>query len=831
MSDANPSDKGLIPASSESEGRVSGQAVPDADVTLESTSAEGSTAEGSSAAEKSIGPYRLVRKHGEGGMGEVWLAEQSAPVKRLVALKVIRAGRADESALQRFNLERQSLAIMDHPSIAKVFDAGSTSAGQPYFVMEYVPGLPITSYCASKKLRTRERLELLVRVCEGVQHAHQRAILHRDLKPSNILVVDVDGIPTPRIIDFGIAKALSGRPEEEPQVTQFGRMIGTPGYMSPEQSDPRAVDVDTRTDVYSLGVVMYELLTGVLPFDPQDGQKKPLDEMLRQLREDDPPRPSTRVELEGKKSTAGGKRKPEFKQLARLLSGDIDLVTMKALEKDRARRYDSCSALAMDIRRFLNQEPVLAAPPSFVYRAGKFIRRNRVAVSAASAVALTLVTLAVSMTVQAIRIARERDRANREASAAKSVSGFLIGLFKVSDPSEARGNTITARQILDQGVKQIDAGLAGQPEVHARLMGTMGEVYRSLGLYKEAAPLLEKAMDTRLRVLGPENPDTLSSMYQVARNLNEEGQYAEAEELLRKVVEAQRRVLGPGHPDTIVSMMFMAGVVYEEGHDREAEKLERDLLDLQRHSVPMDERQIQTTMDNLAVNLTSQGRLAEAETIYRESLEGERRTFGPDHPVTLGTMQNLARALTAEHKYGEAKKLLREALEIQNRILGPEHGDTLWTRQAIANALRDEGNPRDAEKLTRETLAARVRTLGPEHADTVQSIEELAVTLDELRRYPEAERLYLKVVESQSRVLGPNHPTTAASKYNLACNAALQGKRDEAIAILRDSIAHGLAPALFGEIAEDEDLKSLHGDPRFEELVAKSKNQSAGSQP
>lgn len=830
MSDANPGDKGPLPVRPESDRKVNGQAIPDADVTLESSSAEGS-AEATSAAAKSIGPFRLVRKLGEGGMGEVWLAEQSAPVKRLIALKVIRSGRADDSAMQRFNLERQALAIMDHPAIAKVFDAGSTSAGQPYFAMEYVPGLPITLYCALNKLKTRERLELLIRVCEGVQHAHQKAILHRDLKPSNILVVEVDGMPTPRIIDFGIAKAVSDRLEDELQVTQIGRMLGTPGYMSPEQSDPGAVDVDTRTDVYSLGVVLYELLTGALPFDPQEWQKRPLDQMLRQLREDDPPRPSTRVELQGKKSTTGGKTNPHFNQLARALDGDLDWITMRALEKDRARRYDSCSAMAMDIRRFLNQEAVLAAPPSFAYRTGKFIRRNRGAVLAASAVAVTLVALAVSMSVQAIRIARERDRANREASAARSVSDFLTGLFKVSDPSEARGNSITARQILDQGVKQIDTGLAGQPEVQARLMGTMGEVYWSLGLYKEAAPLLEKARDTRLRVLGPENRDTLHSMYQVAKNLNDLGQYAEAEKQLRKVLEVQQRVLGPGHPDTMASMIGIAGIIYEEGRFQEAEKLERDLLDLQRHSVPVDEKRIQMTMNNLAVNLTSQGRNAEAEAIYREALEGERRTFGPDHPVTLQTMQNLARALSFEHKYSEAERLLREALEIQNRILGPEHEDTLWTRQAIANTLRDEGNPRDAEKLMRETLTARERTLGPEHADTIQSIEELAVTLDELRRYPEAEKLYLKVVESQSRVLGPNHPTTAASKYNLACNAALQGKPDQAIAILRDAMAHGMAPALLGQIAEDEDLKSLHGDPRFDEIVAKSKSQPSESQP
>ena len=391
MSAVNSQDGGAVPPNSQPNTKREPQ-VPDPDATLGTTLAASSASVLSTNATW-IGPYHLVRKLGEGGMGEVWLAEQTAPVTRQVALKVIRTGWADNAALQRFNLERQALAIMDHPGIAKVFDAGSTPLGQPYFVMEYVPGLPITSYCASQKVRTRERLELVIKVCEGVQHAHRKAILHRDLKPSNILVVEIDGKPTPRIIDFGIAKAVSTGANEESQMTVLGGMIGTPGYMSPEQTDV-GTDLDARTDVYSLGVILYELLTETLPFDPKEWQAKPLREVLRQLHEDDPPSPSTRIQLEARKATASGqKEKPEVRQLARLLSGDLDWITLKALEKDRARRYDSCSALAMDLRRHLDHEPVLAAPPSLAYRARKFVRRNRVQVAGASASALLLMSL------------------------------------------------------------------------------------------------------------------------------------------------------------------------------------------------------------------------------------------------------------------------------------------------------------------------------------------------------------------------------------------------------------------------------------------------------
>jgi len=773
-----------------------------------------------------IGAYRLLRKLGEGGMGYVWLAEQTAPVTRQVAVKIIKAGRYDASALERFELERQSLAIMNHPAIAKVFDAGSTSEGQPYFVMEYVPGLPITTYCDQKRLTTRGRLELFIRVCEGVQHAHQKAIMHRDLKPSNILVADVDGHPLPRIIDFGIAKATTPQSPDQTVFTQLGGMLGTPGYISPEQADPAILDVDTRTDVYSLGVILYELLTSALPFDANQWHTQPFHEVLRRLREEDPPLPSTKVSDDQQTSTAAN-RSTGPHQLVSQLRGDLDWITMTALEKDRARRYDSCSALAADIRRYLENLPVLATPPSFTYRAGKLVRRNRTAVLAASSVVLMLFALAITMTVQAIRIAKERDRANREAAAAKSVSDFLTGLFKVSDPSEARGNTVTARQILDQGVQQIDSGLATQPEVQARLMETMGEVYWSLGLYREAAPLLDKAVATRTRLLGPDHPDTFASLYMTAKNLNDEGQYAEAEKRLHTMLDTQRRVLGTKHPDTVKSMIAIAGVIYGQGRYQEAEKMQRDLLDLQRHLPVRDQQREAMTMNNLATNLNAQNRFVESERLFAETVELERRAFGADNPVTLQSMSNMVRALISAAKFAEAETLARQTLDFQRHVLGPEHQDTQWTIHNLAVILRATGHRDEAEKLFRQTMAVRQRTLGPAHPDTLGSMEELAVTLDELHRYPEAADLYRKTIDAQGRILGANHPITASTKYNLACNAALSGRRDEALSVLRDAVEHGLPPDTAAGMRQDDDLKSLRGDPRFAALVAEVKTRES----
>jgi len=500
-----------------------------------------------------IGPYVLVKKLGEGGMGQVWLAAQTAPVKRQVALKLIKGGLYDSAVIQRFESERQSLARMNHPAIAKVFDAGSTADGQPYFVMEYVDGPPITRFCDNKKLKIRERLELFTKVCEGVQHAHQKAIIHRDLKPSNVLVEELDGKPVPRIIDFGIAKAISSQPgAEQTLFTQMGALVGTPGFMSPEQADPSVLDVDTRTDVYSLGVLLYVLLTGTLPFDSEAAKKRPIDELLRQLRNEDPPKPSTKVSSEPGSSTAtAAARGTEPKLLVSLLRGDLDWITLKAVEKDRGRRYGTPAELAADIERYLQHRPVVARPASTGYRLQKYVQRHRAGTAAALGFILLLTGFIVTQAVQLRRITQERDRAARERDRANRVTGFMTDMFAVSNPSQARGNTVTAREILDKTSKQIETGLAQDPDLQTQLMDVMGKIYLGLGLYDQAESLLQQAVKIRRGAFGFDNRQTLSSTYGLSLLLERKRRSAEAEELGRQTLEAQRRALGPSDPETL----------------------------------------------------------------------------------------------------------------------------------------------------------------------------------------------------------------------------------------------------------------------------------------
>jgi eukaryotic-like serine/threonine-protein kinase len=731
---------------------------------------------------RSIGPYRLLEMIGVGGMGEVWRAEQVEPLRRTVAVKLIKAGMDTRAVVARFETERQALALMEHPNIAKVYDAGATSEGRPYFVMEYVRGLAITAYCDQHRLSIEKRLNLFMQVCEGVQHAHQKAILHRDLKPSNLLVEELDHKPVPKIIDFGLAKATGARLTDATMYTEVGGVVGTPDYMSPEQADVTQHNIDTRADVYSLGVILYELLAGTLPFRSQELREVGVQGMLQMMREKEPTMPSVKVKSLGdalKDSAANRQEDPQSWE--RHLRGELDWITLKALEKDRTRRYGSPSELAADLERCLHDQPVLAGPPSASYRAGKFVRRHRFGVGVGAAALVLLLAFATTMTLQARRIANERDRANRQAEASTRVAQFMANMFKVSDPGQARGNTITAREILDKASNDIRNGLAKDPEVQAQMMHQMGSVYDGLGLYPQAQSLYTDAIEIRKRVLGPGNPDTLRSMHGLCRLLREQGQFAAAEKLQRETLEVQRRILGNENSDTLVSMGELARDLYNEGRYDEAEKLGMEALEIERRVYGPKHPNAQWSMIILASIYFDEGRLPEAEKLYQEAFDIRRRVLGPDHPDTLSVMDGYATTLAQEHRNDEAEKLLRETLSIRRRVLGPDHRDTLMSMNNLANMLFLEGRYGDAEKLGRETL------------------------------------------DIQRRVLGPNHPDTAMSTYNLGGIALRKGRPDEALSLLRQAVDHGLAPNIALAMQKDPDLSALSGDPRFTALVTHAK--------
>jgi len=779
-----------------------------------------------------IGHYRLLQKIGEGGMGEVWLAEQKEPVRRRVALKLVKAGMDTREVIGRFESERQALALMEHPAIAKVYDAGSTPQGAPYFVMEYVAGVPITEYCDGHRLNITERLELFMDVCEGVRHAHQKAIIHRDLKPSNILITELDGHAAPKIIDFGVAKALGQKLTEHTMFTRVGALVGTPEYMSPEQALSSGEDVDTRTDVYSLGIIFYELLAGAPPIELR---KIALDEYLRRLREEDPPKPSTKIRTQdaATSSELARRRQTEPTTLMKQIGGDLDSIALKALEKDRTRRYGSASDFAADIARNLRHEAVLAVPPSVAYRARKFARRHRWGLAMACA-------FVVVLTAAAVISIRQSVRANREAAVAQAVSSFLRNdvLAQASASTQASPSTkpdpdLKVRTALDRAAARISGKFDKEPEVEAAIRETIGQTYLDLGLYPEARTQLERALELRRKlegadspntlrtigrigraavlqgkyteaealfgqslpvqrqVLGAENPDTLYSVANLGSVYYLEGKYDRAEALMKEALEVRRRVLGAEHPATLASMGNLALLYYAQGKYPQAEELEKQTVEIQRRVLGPEHPDLAHSMSALGVIYYAESKYPEAEALQKQSWEIRRRLLGPEHPDTLFSMHNLAIVYYFEGKYPQAEELDAQTLEIQRRVMGPEHPETVSSMNDLADVYYSEGKYAQAEAILSKTLELRLRSVGPEHRNTLSTTQNLANVYEAEGKYARAEALLSNTLEIQRRVLGPEHPDTLVCAHNLAVIWQLQGKYPQAEALFLKSIDTG----------------------------------------
>jgi tetratricopeptide (TPR) repeat protein len=700
-------------------------------------------------------------------MGVVFMAEQTRPIQRTVALKIIKPGMDTRQVIARFEAERQALAMMDHPNIAKVLDAGTTDSGRPYFVMELVRGVPITKYCDEKHLPLRARLELLLPVCQAVQHAHQKGIIHRDIKPTNVLVAEYDDHAVPKVIDFGVAKATAQKLTEHTMFTEFGQVVGTLEYMSPEQAKLNQLDIDTRSDIYSLGVLLYELLTGSTPFGRKRLQEAAFDEMLRIIREEEPQKPSTRLSTADGLPNIAASRGSEPKKLSGLVKGELDWVVMKALEKDRNRRYDTANDLAADVERYLHNETVQACPVSAMYRMRKFARRHKFGVAAGAAVAAAVLVGVAGTTGGMIWALRERkaaqssaDHATTQAERSDQVAHFLEEMLHGVGPSVAMGrDTTMLREIVDRTTDRVDKDLNGQPEVQNELRLTLAHVYFELQSYKEMEQVSRHALQTARAHFGEENLPVADALGQLGRALMMQGSYDEAEATSRQSISMQKKLRGEGSLEEALSLCSLSGTLRHQADikgDRETQLAEavaaaRAGLAIRRKLLGNEHDETAWALLNLSIALNFESKYIEAEAAIREGYAMRARIHGEEHPFAAIDLKFLALALLRQGKLDEAEACCRKSLKIAEKLDGKGKLSQADTHAFLGNVLRKKGDSKEAETHFREALAIDKRQTG----DVAPSLlVALSRTLADQGKLAEARQLAEQAVDICQRRSG-----------------------------------------------------------------------------
>ena len=734
-------------------------------------------------APEAVGPYRFVRRLGSGGMGEVWLAGQNEPVSRQVAIKIIKRGMDSDEVLSRFEAERQSLALMQHPNIAAMFDAGQAPSGQPYFVMEYVDGEPITDYCDRHQLDIDARLNLFIQVCSAIHHAHQKTILHRDLKPSNILVTEIDGEPKPKIIDFGIARALDADSEANTRLTRIGSVIGTPEYMPPEQARSDGADVDIRSDVYSLSAILYELLCGALPVELDKCDRSSADTLRAAISKVEPRPPSKRLTPSGQVSDPvlrARQRGSSATGLSRRLRGDLDWIVIKGLDKDRTRRYGSAAELAADLQRHLNGHPVQAGPPSAVYRARKFVRRHRWGVMVTALLTVAVIVGSVGVAYGLIRALEAERQARQEARAAEEVADFLVQLFRQPDPTGSGSGDITARELLAQGSDSIREALVEQPLIRARLLQTMAEAHDGLGLYSDARDLVSEALTIRQTLLPPGSPERYESRLLLAGATQRDGNPQQALELLDALHADIAASPAVDDKTRMTILQRRTAVLIELGDYETADAAFRELLGWLESDSEIDPQDQAVVWNNYGNLLRATNELEEAYQAYQNAARLlDFRNRPPDHRL-VSVLINRSATQAMRDNLDEAIRELTEALPIIVQVYGEQHPETIGARLNLATFHHMAENYARAVEELREVMVTAEEHFGPDHPHVAMIANNLGAGLLQLDQAEAAVDPLTLALTIRRTALGDSHPMVATTTRLLARANAITGSIAEA---------------------------------------------------